>query len=173
MPDLWHHRVGSTPDLDALRHRVDGQWRAMTWSEAGARVRAIANGLLATGLAREQRCIVMSDTCVEWILADFAILCAGGATTTVYPAASDREVEFIVGDSQAVIAFVDGPAQVARLRTMRANLPALIRVVVFRDGGAPTDPGHVVGGPHPGQVVGGPHPGHVVGGPHPGHVVGG
>ncbi len=131
VPDLWMHRVGSTPESEALRWRVDGRWRSMTWGEAGERVRALANGLLASGLARQEPCVIFAGTCMEWILADFAILCAAGATTTIYPQASDAEVEFVLGDCGATLAFVDGPATVERLRRMRARLPTLERVVVF------------------------------------------
>ena len=46
VPDLWHHRVGSTPDAEAMRYRDHDRWRSMSWGEAGSRVRAIANGLL-------------------------------------------------------------------------------------------------------------------------------
>lgn len=136
VPDLWHHRVGSTPDAEAMRYREQGRWRTMTWGDAGARVRAIANGLLGAGLKREQRCVVLSETCVEWILADFAIQCAGGATTTIYPQAADGEVAFIVADCEAVLAFVDGPEQADRLRRLRSQLPTLARVVVFRGQGS-------------------------------------
>ncbi|MEZ4240885.1 MAG: long-chain fatty acid--CoA ligase [Myxococcota bacterium] len=133
VPDLWHHRVGSTPDAEAMRYRdADGRWRTMTWGEAGDRVRAIANGLLALGLEREQRCVVLSGTCIEWILADFAILCAGGATTTVYPEAPDTEVAYIIADCEAVVAFVDTRVQAERLLRMRDQLPSLREVFVFR-----------------------------------------
>ncbi|MEQ1565353.1 MAG: long-chain fatty acid--CoA ligase [Myxococcota bacterium] len=143
MPDLWHHRVGSTPDTEALRFKVDGRWRSMTWGEAGARVRAIASGLLAQGVAREQRCVILAGTSVEWILSDLAVLCAGAATTTIYPQASDAEVAFILADSEAVVAFVDGPEQVERVVQLRAELPALRRVVTFQ--GAGSADGFVIG----------------------------
>jgi long-chain acyl-CoA synthetase len=137
VPDLWHHRVGSTPDTEAMRYRVDGRWRSMTWGEAGSRVRAIANGLLATGLVREQRCILLAGTRVEWILCDLAILCAGGATTTVYPQAADAEVVFIAGDCEAAVVFADRD-QLPRLIRHRAQLPNVRTVVVLDEG--PVDP---------------------------------
>ena len=107
VPDLWHHRVGSTPDAEAMRFREHGRWRSMSWGEAGARVRGIATALLSEGLRREDRVMLWSSTCAEWILADIGILCAGGATTTLYPAASESEIAHIAGDCGAKIAFVE------------------------------------------------------------------
>lgn len=144
VPDLWHHRIGSTPDAEAMRYRDRGEWRTMTWGEAGARVRAIGNALLALGLAPEQRCAVLADTTVEWILADFAILCAGGATTTVYPQAADAEVVYILSDCEAVAVFVDGPAQVERLVRLRPQLPRVRQVVLLHGGAPPGADGWVV-----------------------------
>lgn len=145
VPDLWHHRVGSTPDAEAMRYRSQDQWRTMTWAEAGARVRALANALLALGLEPEQRCVVLAETAVEWILADLAILCAGAATTTVYPRSSDGELEYIVADSGAVVVFTDTP-QLQRLRRLRARLPSVERVVALQglDSEGPSD-GWIVG----------------------------
>ncbi|MCA9492384.1 MAG: AMP-binding protein, partial [Myxococcales bacterium] len=131
VPDLWQHRVGSTPESEALRWRVDGRWRSMTWGEAGARVRALTNALLATGLQRRDRCVIFAGTSMEWILADFAILCGGAATTTIYPQASDDEVAYILGDCGAAIAFVDHAETVERLRRLRPRLPGLAKVVAF------------------------------------------
>ncbi len=107
VPDLWHHRVGSTPDAEAMRYRSQGRWRTLTWADAGTRVRALTNALLAQGIAPEQRCVVLAETTVEWILADLAILCAGAATTTVYPRSSDGELEYIIADSGAVVVFTE------------------------------------------------------------------
>lgn len=129
--DLWQHRVGSTPESEAMRFRLDGRWTSMSWGEAGGRVRAISNGLLALGVARGDRCALLSPSRVEWILADFGILCAGAATTTIYPQASDAEFVHILTDSGARVLFVDGDAAVDRVLRHRAQLPDLQRVVVF------------------------------------------
>ncbi len=129
--DLWQHRVGSTPESEAMRFRQGDAWASMTWGEAGARVRAIANALLGLGLTRGDRCALLSGTRVEWILTDFGILCAGAATTTIYPQASDPELEHILADSGSKVAFCDTDAAVDRVLRCRARLPALERVVVF------------------------------------------
>ena len=44
----------------------------------------------ARASSREQRVGIASGTRYEWILADLAIMCAGGATTTVYPSTDRR-----------------------------------------------------------------------------------
>ena len=131
LADLFLHRVASTPDGEAFRFPQGGGWGRLSWRETGERVRTIACGLRALGLQDEQRCAILSSTRLEWILVDFGILCAGGATTTVYPSNTAEECAFILSDSDSVLAIVEDDKQVAKLRTQRATLPQLARVVVL------------------------------------------
>ena len=142
VPDMWHHRVRSTPDGVGMyaRHATRG-WEPMSWREAGGRVRDIANGLLAFGLAREQRCALIAPTSVEWVLADMAIVCAGGATTPLPPASTADECVYILNHSEAPVLFCDADAQVEKLLAVRSQLQHLRQIVVTS--GTPTIDGWV------------------------------
>jgi long-chain acyl-CoA synthetase len=128
---MFLDRVAATPRHEAYRYPVDGTWRSMTWQETGDRVERIAAGLVALGIEPEQRVAILSSTRLEWVLADFAILCAGSATTTVYPATNAEDVAYILADSATRIIFAEDDTQVAKLRSHRAQLPDLGRVVTF------------------------------------------
>jgi long-chain acyl-CoA synthetase len=130
VPEMWLHRISSTPDSDAFQYPTAGGWKTMPWKEAGARARAIAAGLLALGLRREERCAILSMTRVEWILADMAILLAGGATTTIYPSNTPDECRFIVSDSGTRFVFCEDAEQVAKLARVRAQIPGVEKVIV-------------------------------------------
>ncbi len=129
--EMFHHRVRATPDAEAMYYRRDGAWQVIDWRAVGARARAIACGLRALGLRDEQRVAIVSGTRMEWILADMGILCAGGATTTVYPTNTAEECAYIVADSGARFAFAENVRQVEKLRAMRDELPELERVVIL------------------------------------------
>ena len=137
LAELLARRVRDTPDREAYRYPVGDQWRSMTWRQSGERVRAIAAGLLALGLDREDRVGILSNTRVEWLLADLGVLSAGGATTTVYPSSTAEECAYILADSAARYAFVEDAAQLAKLAAHRAELPRLARLILID--GAPTD----------------------------------
>jgi len=137
VPELFLDRVGKTPDAEAFRHPVDGGWRSLTWSETEARVRAVASGLRALGVGSEQVCAILSNTRLEWVLADYGILFAGGATSTIYPSSTPEECAFILSDSGAAVAFAENDEQVAKLVSRRDELPALRHVVVFEGEGSP------------------------------------
>ena len=134
-------RVAATPDKDAYRWPVAGAdgvetWSSMTWAETGRKVTDLAAGLLALGLRPEQRVVVFAGTRVEWVLADLAINCAGGATTTIYPSTLPDDVLHIVTDSGAVVAFVENEAKAAVLRELADRTPDLGTVVLLEGTGS-------------------------------------
>ncbi len=141
LADLWHHRVGSTPDGEAITYRVSGGWSTLSWRQVDRRVRQIGNALLAFGLHPEDRCCILATTRLEWILSDLGILTAGGATTTIYPSSTPDECAFILGHSGSVLVFAEDDQQVAKLLAVRDRIPQVRKVIVFD--GAPSEDGWV------------------------------
>ncbi|MFE7977177.1 AMP-dependent synthetase/ligase [Streptomyces shenzhenensis] len=145
---LFLERVAATPDAEAYRYPVppaSGQgpddWKSLSWAQAAERVYAIAAGLIELGVEPEQRVALASSTRVEWILADFGILCAGAATTTVYPQTNIDESAFILSDSGSRVLIAEDAAQLAKARERRAELPDLTHVVVLDPAGVETGDG--------------------------------
>ncbi|GAB2989911.1 AMP-dependent synthetase/ligase [Nocardioides montaniterrae] len=124
-------RVEMNPENEAFRFPVDGVWESRTWRQAGDDVRKLAAGLLSLGLDAEQRVGIAAGTSYEWILADLAVMCAGGATTTVYPSTGGPDTAYILSDSECRYVFAEDESQLAKLREHRAELPQLDKVVVF------------------------------------------
>ena len=142
---LFLERVAATPDGEAYRYPVppaSGQgpddWKSLSWGEAADRVFAIAAGLIELGVQPEQRVALASATRVEWILADLGILCAGAATTTVYPQTNAEESAYILGDSGSKVLIAEDAAQVAKAVEKKAELPELTHVVVIDAAGVET-----------------------------------
>ncbi|MFT5686209.1 MAG: long-chain acyl-CoA synthetase [Myxococcota bacterium] len=136
--EMFLHRVASTPDADAFYSPDGEKWSTSTWSDVGDRARNIAGGLMAMELTLENRCAILSGTRVEWIFADLGILCAGGATTTIYPSSTPEECAFILADSGTVFAFAEDDAQVDKLLSVREKVPQL-RGIITIDGRARGD----------------------------------
>ena len=87
--EMFLHRVNSTPNNTAYQFPDENDaWQSITWQETGNKVKEISAGLCSLGLQPEERCSILSNTSVDWILMDLGILCAGGATTTIYPSST-------------------------------------------------------------------------------------
>ncbi|WP_328852061.1 long-chain fatty acid--CoA ligase [Micromonospora globbae] len=141
IPDMFLKRVAATPDRHAFAHPAadDSGPVWLTWAQVGRRARAIAAGLHGLGVGLEDRVAILANTRLEWVLADFGIMCAGGATTTVYPTTEPEDATFIVADSGSRVLVAENPTQAAKIAG--ADLPALTHVVLMD--GAP-DPSAAV-----------------------------
>ncbi|MGW0459828.1 AMP-dependent synthetase/ligase [Streptomyces tendae] len=142
---LFLERVAATPDAEAYRYPVPpaagegpDDWKSLTWAQAAERVYAIAAGLIELGVQPEQRVALASSTRLEWILADLGIMCAGAATTTVYPQTNADESAYILSDSESRVLIAEDAAQLAKAREKKAELPHLAHVVVVDATGADT-----------------------------------
>ncbi|MFH0175772.1 AMP-dependent synthetase/ligase [Streptomyces cacaoi] len=142
---LFLERVAATPDAEAYRYPVPAaagegpdDWKSLTWAQAAERVYAIAAGLIELGVRAEQRVALAASTRLEWILADLGIMCAGAATTTVYPQTNADESAFILADSESKVLIAEDAAQLAKAVEKRAELPALTHVVVIDPAGVET-----------------------------------
>ncbi len=116
IPDMLRRRVADSPDRDALGFPTpDEQIAWLTWAEVGQRVEALAAGLVRLGVAPGDRVAILAGTRVEWVLADFAVMCAGAVTTAVYPTTEPDEAVFIVQDSGARIVIAENAEQAAKV----------------------------------------------------------
>jgi long-chain acyl-CoA synthetase len=138
LPDLFLKRVQATPDRVAFTFPRGDDWQSLTWRQTAERVRAIAGGLRALGVKEEERCALLGGTRIEWVLCDLGILCAGAATTTIYPSNTPEECAFIVRDSGTVLVIAEDDKQVAKLMAKRAELSTVRKVIVI-DGKADGD----------------------------------
>ncbi len=78
-----------------------------TAAQIADRVRAVAKGLVACGVAPGERVALMSHTRFEWMIVDMAIMSAGAVTVPVYDTSSAEQLAWILEDSGAVVAIVE------------------------------------------------------------------
>jgi len=130
IPDMFLTRVATTPDSRALGYpTADGQIEWLTWAQVADRAKAIAAGLRSLGVGAEDRVAILSNTRFEWVLADLGVMCAGGATTTVYPTTEPEDASYIVRDSESKVLIAENPQQAAKVDG--ADLPDLNHIVVL------------------------------------------
>lgn len=131
IPDMFFTRVEATPDARAFGGPApdDAGQVWLSWAQAAERASAIAAGLRELGIGREDRVAIAANTRLEWILADLGIMCAGAATTTVYPTTEREDATYILRDSGSKVLIAEDPGQVAKLAG--ADLPDLTHVVLI------------------------------------------
>jgi long-chain acyl-CoA synthetase len=125
LTDLIRRNAAQHPDVAVLARKVDGAWQDVTAAAFLTQVRAVAKGLIASGIEPGDRIAVMSRTRYEWTLLDFAIWTAGAVSVPVYETSSAEQVEWILADSGAVACIVERTAHEATVESVRERLPHL------------------------------------------------
>ncbi len=128
---MFYDRVAATPGTEAYRYPVGEEWESVTWAQAMEAVKTIAAGLVALGVEPEDRVAIASTTRYKWLLCDLAIICAGAATTTVYPTTRAEDVAYVLDDSGSRVVFAEDDAQIAKLYAQRDEIPHVMKVVTF------------------------------------------
>ncbi|OBH50844.1 AMP-dependent synthetase [Mycobacterium mantenii] len=132
---MFLNRVAATPHAEAFRYPQDHSWESVNWQQVGERVCNIAGGLISLGIAPEDRVALVSATRYEWVLIDFGVMCAGAATTTVYPTTNDRDTAYILANSGSRVVIVENQTQLDKLLAHRAELPDVHKVVMIDGNG--------------------------------------
>jgi long-chain acyl-CoA synthetase len=131
IPALLTQRVSAHGSETILRKKDRGIWKATTWSELDAHVRAIGQGLLAAGFGKGDVAAVLAETRPETVYTDLAILGAGGASMALHPEEEADSVARRLHAAGARCIFVEGEEQLDKVLTIRAACPALSRIVIF------------------------------------------
>ncbi|HEV3085895.1 MAG TPA: long-chain fatty acid--CoA ligase [Candidatus Elarobacter sp.] len=122
----------SEPRPVALGELRAGAMRELSSAEVHQRAAAVAHALRARGVERGDRVAILANNRVDWLVADFGILYAGGVVVPMFATTADDQVAFILTDSEAKLLFVDDAAVAARLRAAIPNAPP---IVAFDDDG--------------------------------------
>ncbi|WP_435077636.1 AMP-dependent synthetase/ligase [Halococcus sp. AFM35] len=82
-------------------HAPDGDFASLTYRQMHRVVKRLAAGFRSLGVGAGDRIGLFANTRMEWAQTDFAVLAAGGVTTTVYTSSSPDQVEYLLDDPGA------------------------------------------------------------------------
>jgi long-chain acyl-CoA synthetase len=122
---LWDNERDYPDAVLFSRRGADGTWTDVTSVQFAEQVRALAAGLVASGVQVGDRIGLMSRTRYEWALSDYAIWTAGGVTVPIYETSSAEQVEWILSDSGAVGVVVETDNHAQTVADVAGKLPDL------------------------------------------------
>jgi long-chain acyl-CoA synthetase len=134
LADVVFDRAGREPQAEIMRRKVGfGQaWQPVTAGQFRDDVTAVAKGLIAAGIGVGDRVALLSRTCYQWTLIDYAIWSAGAVTVPIYETSSAEQVEWILSDSGARALILEtGHEQV--ISDVLSRLPAIKQVWLIED----------------------------------------
>src|SRR4051794_40675589 len=125
--EAFRRTVAAVPDRPAVRTKDDEV--SMTWSELQDRADAVAGGLAKLGLERGQTMAIMLGNRPEFHMIDIAAMLVGATPYSIYQTYTSDQIEYLLNDSGAKIAFVE-PAHLDQVLKAREGAPALEHVIV-------------------------------------------
>jgi long-chain acyl-CoA synthetase len=131
LPSLIRRSLSQPRDA-ALLERVDGTWVPTSSAKLLSRVEQLACAIRDAGLQHGDRVALIAADCVDWVVADFAILFAGCVVVPIFPTQAPDQVAYILQDSQAKLVFTDTREAAQRLKQLPVPLP---QAIVFESTG--------------------------------------
>ncbi len=140
MCDLLAATVAEYGDLPAYSDRDgDAPWAALTWKQLSDTATELAAALVSLGLRPGERVAFMLSNRLEHVLADFAVVHAGGVPVTFYATLAADQIKYVASDCDVRIAIIDGADELVRWQPLLDDLPGLTKVIVRDAAACPSD----------------------------------
>ena len=121
------------PKQDLLLAKRDSLYRPISTAEFKNRVRELSLGLGELGLRPGDKVVILSENRPEWVMTDFAVLCAGGVTVPIYTSLLPDQIAFIIADAEAKIVVCSNRELWLKVEAVRDRLPRLEHAVLIEE----------------------------------------
>jgi long-chain acyl-CoA synthetase len=129
LPGLLRRNAGELASRAGVREKDLGVWQTWHWREYFAHVRDFAAGLASVGFARGDRLAVIGDNRPRLYAAQLAAQALGGIAVPVYQDSIARELAYVLDHAGVSVVVAEDQEQVDKILSLRANLPALQRLI--------------------------------------------
>jgi long-chain acyl-CoA synthetase len=137
---LWRN-AATMSDRPALREKVGGAYRSVSWAEYAGLVRRAGKALISLGLEPGGSVAILGFNRPEWVVTYLGAMAVGGTAAGVYTTASADEAAFVIGHAPASVVLAEGAAELGTVLARRVVLPGLRWVVTMRGAAPSAEPG--------------------------------
>jgi len=133
---LFRHAI-SYDKRDAILTKQDlltgrsGRFEPISSRELYRRVAKLQLALGRVGLAKGDRCALLSENRWEWAVSDFAMMTAGMVSVPLYPTLAAEQLQYMLEHSEARVVLVSSAEQLEKVESIWSTLPKLEGVAVF------------------------------------------
>jgi long-chain acyl-CoA synthetase len=132
--EMLKETVERQSDQDALKwFDPTGQAKSMTWAQYYGQVKRVARSLMAVGVAPGDKVAIISQSCPQWVMVDLGCAVIGACTVGIYPSNLPEDCRYILEHSDSVAVFVQDHIQLAKVASVREDLPQLQHMVLFSE----------------------------------------
>tara|TARA_B100000963_G_scaffold219924_1_gene191694 strand:- start:139 stop:1839 length:1701 start_codon:yes stop_codon:yes gene_type:complete len=118
------------PDYPFLKWLKDDNKNFLTWGQVEKRIRILSD-YLKNNLSKGDRCILLSENRPDWLIADLAIMNAGGVTVPLFTTYSAQDYEYIIKDCKPNIFIVSNNIQLKKIEKFIPNNIKVLSIEKF------------------------------------------
>ena len=128
-PRLMLDHARQRPEAAAMREKVYGIWQTTTWRALALEVRALACGLAAAGMKRDDHAVVVGENRPRLYATMLAIQSLGAVPVPLYQDAAMTEYVFPINNADVRFAIVEDQEQVDKMLELRGeSCPQISRI---------------------------------------------
>jgi long-chain acyl-CoA synthetase len=133
IPKMFFDRAASMGNSLAILYK-DGspEFKKMEWDKLTELCTNVAFGLLHMGVSPQDRVVIFAPNSYKWMACDIGILSIGGVSVPIYPTSSAQDVDYILHNCEASVAFVCGNQQLGKL--LASSFPGLRKIIILDKG---------------------------------------
>ncbi|MBM3923094.1 MAG: long-chain fatty acid--CoA ligase [Sphingomonadales bacterium] len=131
-------KLAQHPIEDMLAGKEGGQWKKYSTAAVKETVDRLSAGLLSIGIGSgdmtpegRDKVALLSKNRPEWVMVDLAVQQIGAILTPLYPTINVNELEFVLGDAQAKVVFVNDQDLFLKVLSIKDRLPHLQKIYTF------------------------------------------
>ena len=119
--DLYFYQAkkenSNTPFLEWLNPKNKKKY---TWGETSTSIQKLAE-VLKKNLTEGDRCLLVSENRPEWLIADIAVMNAGGITVPIFTTYASDDYEYIVNDCNPSLVIISNNIQFKKIKRFIEN----------------------------------------------------
>jgi len=133
LSQLFINTIRSYPKDNLLMHKEGGKYVSLSSRDVWDRVRFLSLGLRTLGLQPRDKLIILSENCPDWVMTDFAALCAGATTVPIYPTLMPEQIKYIIDNSDAKVVVCSTRELWQKIESVRKGLTKVTHAILFED----------------------------------------
>ena len=102
----------------------------LTWEQVRNNI-CLFSEYLSKSLSKGDRCVLLSENRPEWLIADIAIMNAGGVTVPLFTTYSEKDYEYIINDCKPKVCIVSNNIQLKKIEKFISNETKVISIENF------------------------------------------
>jgi long-chain acyl-CoA synthetase len=130
---LFINTIRSYPKNDLMMYKKGGEYVTISSRDVWDRVRFLSLGLRSLGLQPGDKLIILGENSPDWIMTDFAALCAGATTVPVYSTLMPEQIRYIINDSDAKVVVCSSRELWRKIQMVRKDLTKVTHTILFED----------------------------------------